>query len=614
MNNQTNKIVNLSHLILNKIISYVYDNIDRICFSLVCKRWYNERDKYLIFNSDRIKLFALNSTDTKKNHKHFKLTSYNNIFKKSIQSKTISSLFVGNKNYSYCDYHFNDIRKLNSIPNNVSNIYIDIRFKLFADELKHLYQLISESQSVTMLDGCSTLKYGLPKSIKTIRFKHFNEPLVKGSLPNSIEELVFNSNFKQEILPGVLPEGLSKLKIYSYQYEIRPGVLPVSLLEFTLDNYHYEIHPGVLPASLLKFTFCDCQGEIRPGALPDGLLECHLNSYEFEIKPGVLPNGLLEFSLESNNYRYEMQPGVLPLSLECLSLNSHPSEDELPPTLGDQQYPVATCLPISWLQAISSLPNLQKLYVFFSNDVNEDTILNLDYLPPTLEFLEYLVPKTILKGTMPTSLKSIDLDECQFKIDEIFPETLQYHLEMFQYRNKIIHSIPSNIKIETLSMTGNSSEPKITLPSGVENIYLLLDWTNSGEKIIDFGGDGNTDQACSLRKVAFSQFDNGTPQVKLPNTVEFLDLGYNDLDDNILQWVPSSVKTLKTPKINITIPKIKSITNIIRNFILFQTIRKLDENYYLIYGDYESIDDSVNIIAKIFHHSKLEKILGTKIE
>ncbi|EFA75831.1 hypothetical protein PPL_10886 [Heterostelium album PN500] len=603
MNNQTNKIVNLSHLILNKIISYIDDNIDIICFSLVCKRWFNDRDKYLIFKTKNIHLFKLNSTDIQ-NHKHFNLPSYHNIFMKSIQSKSDNSLFIGSKNYHHYDYHFDDVRKINSIPSNVTIINTAINF-LFEGDMEYLYRLISESQSVTTLKGCRTLKYGLPKSIKSITFHNFNEPLVKGSLPNTLEVLDFgDSYFKQEILPGVLPDGLQELTLHKYQYVIQPCVLPVSLRKLSLHSSQFDILPGVLPV---------------------GLLKCILGSYNFGIKPDVLPDGLLEFSLEGSDcYQYEIQPRVFPLSLEYLCFESYNPSDELaipPPNREDLEYSAKSLLPISWLQAISSLSNLQSLFVYFPyHDRDDTTIFNVNYLPSSLKSFGLIVPGTTMGGIMPTSLKKIDIDECQFKIDEIFPETKQYHLESMEYENNIIHPIPSNVSIDEFIIRGKSNEPKITLPSGVGKIRFLIDWTNPKEKIMDFGGDGATDQTCSLRELHFVfDFEDEFPQVKLPNTIELLDLGTNNLNTT-LHLVPSSVKTLifkNQSKINITIPNtIKSITNIIGKFglIYTQTIRKLDEYYYLLYGNHENKGNSGNLVARIFHHSKLEQILGTKIE
>ncbi|EFA75845.1 hypothetical protein PPL_10900 [Heterostelium album PN500] len=630
MNNQTDKIVNLSHLILNKIVSYLEYDIDIICFSLVCKRWYNDRDKYLVFNTNNINLFTLNTTDINQNHKHFNLPSYNNILLKSIQSKTKCTLIIGKIKYYTFDYHYDDVRNLKSIPNNVS--VIDITTNEYTeDDMEYLYRLISESQSVTKLKGCNTLKYGLPKSIKSIKFKYnFNEQLVKGSLPNTLEVLDFEDPLKQEIPPGVLPDSLRKLSLYNYQYEFLPGVLPSGLSKIDLNNYQHTILPGVLPS---------------------GLRYLNLHNYELEILPGVLPDVLQKFTLDG--YRHEFQPGVLPSSLKSLSLTNYTS-----PLKADLRYSIDSTssedctetesyLPISWLQAISSLSSLQSLYIFLLSSRQDTTISNLNYLPPTLESLDIRLQgkENILKGAMPTSLKSIHTVGCRFNIDEIFPETLQYHLEIFYYRNDSFPPITSNIKIDSLSVSSDPRQSKIILPTGIRTINLYMKSLGSDENNIDFGFDGVADQTCSLRELRLPTFVDGPPKFKLPTTIEHLDIGNNDLND-ILHLIPSTLNTLEFEKLsnnnisipntiklinniiyrftsfqilsnnNISIPNtIKLITNIIYRFKPFQilSIRKLDDNYYLLYSE-NQCSPKGKLIARIFHQSKLEQIFSKGIE
>ncbi|EFA75815.1 hypothetical protein PPL_10870 [Heterostelium album PN500] len=578
----------------NKKLFIENDNIDIICFSLVCKRWYNHRDKYLIFNTDRINLFALKNTNIYQNNEHFKLPSYHKIFLKSIQSKMNCKLVLSKSLYQYqkYDYHYgkltvlmynyeDDSRKLKSIPSNVSTIY-----NYTENIQENIYRLLSESQSVTKFGGCGTLKYGLPKSIKSIRFKYdFDEPLVKGLLPNSLEVLKFNAPIEQEIPPGVLPDGLVKL---------------------TLTNYEFVIQPGVLPNGFYQY-------EVRPGVLPSGLLELILG-YKHEIQAGVLPYGLQKFTLDG--YQYEIQPGVLPSSLKHFSLCDTPLNNDLQYTIDsttlEDSVLMKSCLPISWLQAISSLSNLQSLDIYVSKYNRQDiTVFNANYLPRTLESLDLRLQSkdSVLKGTMPTSLRIFHLDNCQFKVDEIFPETKQYYFEVFDFGNDIILPIPSNIKIDTLFISGEPRESTISLPSGIRSISLFMEVSGSNENIFDFG---NTDQTCSLKELRLPTFKDGAPKVKLPNTIEYMDIGKNFLDD--LHLIPPTLNTLvfrNLSKINNTIPEtIKSITNIIHRFESYQTqtIRKLDDNYYLMYSE-NDISPKGNLIAKIFHQSKFEQIL-----
>ncbi|EFA75778.1 hypothetical protein PPL_10833 [Heterostelium album PN500] len=486
-----------------------------------------------------------------------------------------------------------DLRCLKSIPSNVTTVYVTTKYDLEADQ-EYLYRLILESQSVTVLNGCNTLKYGLPKSIKSIIFNNFNEPLFKGSLPNTLEIINFEDRFfKQEILPGVLPVGLHKLYLNNYQHLIQAGVLPVGLRVLSLFKYQHEILPGILPVGLKRLS---------------------LSFYGFEIKPGVLPDGLREFSFGSSfGFQYDIQPGVLPSSLEYLSIDSfNPPVEPVETNLEDLQYSGKSFLPISWLQAISSLSNLQSLSIYIFHEVGHDnTIFNVNYLPPTLKTFYFTLRGTALRGTMPTSLKSIYLD-CQYNINEIYPETKKYHLEFMECENNIIKLIPSNIKIDELIIRGESREPKITLPTGFGKIKLSFILTDLKDSTIEFGREDTIDHSlCSLRELHLPTFKDGPPKiVKLPNTIEYLNIGNNDLND-ILHLIPSSLNTLvfdKQSEINISISNtIKSITNLIVKFEMFniRTIRKLDDNYYVMYGEC-----SRRLIARIFHHSKLDQILN----
>ncbi|EFA86285.1 hypothetical protein PPL_00072 [Heterostelium album PN500] len=51
-NNINHLLVNTPLHILNNIIKLLDDNLDRICFSIVCKRWYQEKEHYLVFLHD----------------------------------------------------------------------------------------------------------------------------------------------------------------------------------------------------------------------------------------------------------------------------------------------------------------------------------------------------------------------------------------------------------------------------------------------------------------------------------------------------------------------------------------------------------------------------------
>ncbi|EFA78971.1 hypothetical protein PPL_08439 [Heterostelium album PN500] len=95
--NKTNILVNLSHLLLSKIVNYLEDNIDRIVFTLVCKRWFEERDKYLYFNTDHI--YMINHQNNSKHH----LNSYRSSINQSLSQKSNCRLIINDKAFK-CDY------------------------------------------------------------------------------------------------------------------------------------------------------------------------------------------------------------------------------------------------------------------------------------------------------------------------------------------------------------------------------------------------------------------------------------------------------------------------------------------------------------------------------
>ncbi|EFA75783.1 hypothetical protein PPL_10838 [Heterostelium album PN500] len=127
--------------------------------------------------------------------------------------------------------------------------------------------------------------------------------------------------------------------------------------------------------------------------------------------------------------------------------------------------------------------------------------------------------------------------------------------------------------------------------------------SGSDENNINFGFDGDNDQTCSLRELRLPTFIDGPPKFKLPTTIEYLDIGNNDLDD-ILHLLPPTLNTLHSKCYQI-IYRFKKNQN--------QTIRKLDDNYNLLYSENECSPRG-KLIAKMVNQSKLELIFSKGIE
>jgi hypothetical protein len=166
----------------------------------------------------------------------------------------------------------------------------------------------------------------LPTQLKVLDIDKYTLPIRKGSLPMSLEELSIGC---QTIEKGALPEGLKKLFFNEEFSQDLEGVLPSSLecLEF-LDVYPCPMAPGILPEglSVLKLTTKEVMyyhaETINPpflvGALPQSLKHLSVCMYQGQFLPGLLPDKLE--ILELNGFNQQLLPGGFPTSLKELTL------------------------------------------------------------------------------------------------------------------------------------------------------------------------------------------------------------------------------------------------------------------------------------------------------
>ncbi|EFA80578.1 hypothetical protein PPL_06517 [Heterostelium album PN500] len=319
-NNQLNRIVNLSHLLLSKIIKYLDDNIDRIVFTLVCKRWFNERQSYLSFNTRHINIINDN------NNKYIHLNSYKSIIIDQINRKTKCKAVVGNELYKYrYDYliskdEIGDIDRLKTL--NIDKISIRLEdIEDNKENINNFFQLISHLNisKLKNVQSCS----GLPMNITSMSFYNsFNEEIVPGCLPPNLKTLKFGRYFNKPIKSGVLPNTLIKLIFNeSFNQPIKPGVLPSSLkvLKFKKTTFIQDIKVGTFPPNLEELEFSGNSTTIEDGALPQTLriLEYAPTSWLPQIK--TLPN-LKTLSISFLTQDTQMDLNYLPVSLTRLEI------------------------------------------------------------------------------------------------------------------------------------------------------------------------------------------------------------------------------------------------------------------------------------------------------
>ncbi|EFA84936.1 hypothetical protein PPL_01929 [Heterostelium album PN500] len=219
----------LPHTLLAKIVSFIELNIDRIAFTLVCKGWFDNREKYLVLHTKQFISFDAEYNNTfLKSYNKFIIQSNNSAHYNSICVTSISQpkhalhryLFHKNNNN-------NEVNNNSSNSNNYSNIDKGglIAFK---DQVEHLY--FTDHYREHIDDGFMR-SVGL-SNITTIYFsKLFNQPIQPNFFPRTIEKLVFGEKFNQPLTVGCFPVGLKTLEFGKDFNQLidTSGILPDNL-------------------------------------------------------------------------------------------------------------------------------------------------------------------------------------------------------------------------------------------------------------------------------------------------------------------------------------------------------------------------------------------------
>lgn len=169
----------------------------------------------------------------------------------------------------------------------------------------------------------------LPKTLTHITLPNkFNRKI--NSLPVSLIELTFGSDYDTKIEKNILPESLKYLKFGRYYGEnIEIDVLPKSLEKLLFGHWFNKIlELGVFPNSLLYLEFGHCYNRILvPGVLPNSLKHLKFGYYyNQEIKTDVFPDSLIHLEF---GYSFDrlLNEDILPKSLEKLILGSKYSKE-----------------------------------------------------------------------------------------------------------------------------------------------------------------------------------------------------------------------------------------------------------------------------------------------
>ena len=141
----------------------------------------------------------------------------------------------------------------------------------------------------------------LPSSLRQIVFGHsFNQPLSPHQLPSSLTELIFGTKFNQPIEIGTLPPNLEILWFGAeFNSSIAVNSLPSNLKELRFGlKYNQIINNHILPKTLISLEFGrDYNQKFLTGVLPDSLITLILSSnYTYPLTSDILPPSLVDFN------------------------------------------------------------------------------------------------------------------------------------------------------------------------------------------------------------------------------------------------------------------------------------------------------------------------------
>ncbi|EFA77970.1 hypothetical protein PPL_08615 [Heterostelium album PN500] len=242
--------INLSHLILSNIVNFIQSNDERIIFTLICRRFYYNRDRYLCFNQNSEKCF--NQSVFHKIRETYNLTSFKDQINRLVNTEFI---FMKDDHHSKLDkIEIQSEKKTITIQMRNRALYLP---KLFRDRLERsnvdtLYiccsfdigfeQFPRNIKSITLYShGCSNDLKWLPESLEKLKFKRLQN--ISSPMTSTIRYLDFGSFDSNKIAINMLPPQLEVL------------ICGRSTLIFdtvVVDNEQHQQQQHQLPTSLKR--------------------------------------------------------------------------------------------------------------------------------------------------------------------------------------------------------------------------------------------------------------------------------------------------------------------------------------------------------------------------
>ncbi|EFA82462.1 hypothetical protein PPL_04887 [Heterostelium album PN500] len=291
LDNKYNKsILDLPYHILKDRIFHVENELeilDGICFSLTCKRFYMNRDRYLVFN---YKYYPLKFIERVRDTASMK--SYSHQYQQMIDSRLSDS---------QCQ-----------------------RMILFREKQEVSADIFSTYDYIEYYDENSEVaippNVHLPDSVTTLTF------------------MMYDLN-GQTIEPNTFPPAVKELDLSNLtNYKLTVGSIPSGVLELNLGKYHHVLEEGIVPHGVKRLTIASDHRNGKPlvaGSIPDSVEILHYSN-ACKIEPNMLPESI-EILYLGFLYKHQLEHEVLPPRLKKFVWNSPINvdleENILPPTI-----------------------------------------------------------------------------------------------------------------------------------------------------------------------------------------------------------------------------------------------------------------------------------------
>ncbi|KAF2077842.1 hypothetical protein CYY_000887 [Polysphondylium violaceum] len=227
-----------------------------------------------------------------------------------------------------------------------------------------------------------------------------NDFLKPGSLISNIKSIEFPNYYQQIILPGALPESVTKvnlpldftrqfapppfLKILHLGHKLNyPIQLPNTIEQLTISK-SFSFPIGFFPQNL-KIIIFNCEQfeeKFEAGIFPDSVEEIHFHAcYPFAFRENTLPRNLKALSCDYYCDLFEF----LPKSIQELNFITKTYQEGLYSEISAKDLP----------------PSLTKLTL-----ARKQPIQDLEYLPPTIKYLKL---GEYFKGKIPNTVETLKL-------------------------------------------------------------------------------------------------------------------------------------------------------------------------------------------------------------